>query len=127
MFDVNIHCIVFGVNETLNKRCVLSIDDKEIILPHFKLTQNLLDNINENIIKFLNEYVLVNPLELIPQLINIHHNSLKTTDNSLDITYGFVIDYRSNINPSKAYWIDFDPMKETKISLVLFETMQKLS
>jgi hypothetical protein len=71
--------------------------------------------------------IFVNVLELMPQLINIHHNSLKTSDNTLDVIYGFVVDYQSNINPTQAYWIDFDPIKETKTSLVLFETMQKLS
>ena len=127
MFDINLNCVIFGVNEPLNKKCVLSTDAKEIILPKIKFESSFLNSINENIVKFLHEYILVNPLELMPQLINIHHESLQINIDTLEIIYGFIVDYKSNINPDKAYWIDFDPMQETKYSQLFFETIQKLS
>jgi|694.fasta_scaffold54157_4 hypothetical protein len=125
MFDVNINCVIFGANQSLNKRGVLSLNKDDIILPKLSLTKDLLTNLNNSIISFLKEYVFVNELELIPQLINIHHPLLG--DSSLEVIYGFIIDYNSSINNEKAYWIDFDPLKELKLSPVLFETMQKLS
>ena len=106
---------------------MLSTDTQEIVLPHFPLTSETLDHINETIIKFLKQYIFINDLELIPQLINIHHSALSRNQNSLEIIYGFIIDYNRSIDPTKCYWIDFDPMKENKFSTLFFETMQKLS
>lgn len=128
MFDANVHFVVFGVNESLNKRCVLSTDPKDIVLPKTSLSSDFLKSINEHLIAFLNEYIIANPIELMPQLINIHHACLAQTSetDSLEIIYGFIVDYKNSINDQKAYWIDFDPMKEHKLSLVLLETLQKL-
>lgn len=127
MFNVNIHCVVFGVNASLNKRCVLSVDNDKLVLPKFILQNDLLKNLNENIIKFLKQYVFVNDLELLPQLISLNHVSLNQEQDTLDIVYGFIIDYNSSIDNTKAYWIDFDILKEQPLSLVLLETIQKLS
>ena len=127
MFNANLNCVIFGVNESLNKRCILSTDNSDFMLPKIKLEYSFLDSINEKLIKFLNEYILVNPLELMPQLINIHHKSLETDSETLEIVYGFIVDYNSSINSEKAYWIDFDPVKEYKLSHLFFETIQKLS
>jgi hypothetical protein len=127
MFNINIHCVVFGVNAVLNKRCVLSIDNKEIVFPKFILDNNSLLNINESIIKFLKQYIFVNDLELLPQIINLNHSCLNKETNTLNIVYGFIVNYTSSIDTSKVYWIDFDILKEQPMSLVLIETMQKLS
>jgi hypothetical protein len=127
MFNVNIHCVVFGVNASLNKRCVLSVDNDKLVLPKFILENDLLKNLNENIIKFLKQYVFVNDLELLPQLISLNHVSLNQEQDTLDIVYGFIIDYNSSIDNTRAYWIDFDILKEQQLSLVLLETIQKLS
>jgi hypothetical protein len=127
MFNVNIHCVVFGVNASLNKRCVLSVDNDKLVLPKFILENDLLKNLNENIIKFLKQYVFVNDLELLPQLISLNHVSLNQEQDTLDIVYGFIIDYNSSIDNTRVYWIDFDILKEQQLSLVLLETIQKLS
>lgn len=127
MFNINIHCVVFGVNVSLNKKCILSTDSKEIIFPKFILENNESQNINENLIKFLKQYIFVNNLELLPQIINLNHTSLNKEPNTLDIVYGFIIDYNSSIDTTKVHWIDFDILKEQPLSLVIFETIQKLS
>lgn len=127
MFDINIHCVVFGVNPSLNKRCILSTKAEDIDLPNFKLSVDQASNINQAIIDFLRQYVFVNELELLPQMININSPTLKTEDSILQTVYGFIIDYKSSIDSSKVQWIDFDPLQEHRLSPVIFETMQKLS
>jgi hypothetical protein len=127
MFDVNINCVVFGVNPLLNKRCILSTNFEDIELPNFKLQVEQARNINQSIINFLRQYVFVNELELLPQMVNINSEVLKTEDSILQIVYGFIVDYKSSIDPSKVKWIDFEPLQEHKLSPVIFETMQKLS
>lgn len=125
MFNINIHCIVFGVNEALNKKCILSTMKEDIKPP--TMTLDNLDNINYQIITFLKKFIFVNDLILIPQIINLHSSVLNTESNTLDIAYGFIVDYNSSIDTSQVCWLDFDPMVEHKLSPILFETMQKLS
>lgn len=127
MFNININCVVFGVNELLNKRCVLSTSPTEIILPKFSLDQNQIKQLNKNIITFVKNYAFVSDLELMPQMISFNHDVLNSDPLTLETVYGFIIDYNSNIDPAKCYWIDFDPLKEHRLSVVLFDTMQKLS
>jgi hypothetical protein len=62
-----------------------------------------------------------------PQMISFNQDSLNTDQDTLETVYGFIVDYESNINNEIAYWIDFDPLKEHKLSTVLLETMQKLA
>lgn len=127
-FSINIHCIVFGVNETLNKRCILSTDKEEILFPFFKLDSNHKSNINNATISFLKEFTFVNELALIPQIINLNSNILnENKDDTIDMVFGFIIDYNSSIDNSKVFWIDFDPMIEHKFSPIIFETIQRLA
>lgn len=129
MYDINIHCIIFGVNAGLNKKCILSFNSQDIEFPKLALMPEHTENINSNIIQFLKRYIFINELELIPQIIsfnnqvlNEHHNK-----NEINTVYGFIVDYKSSIDNSKVHWIDFDILKEHKYSTVVFETMQKLS
>lgn len=124
MFNINIHCIVFGVSEPFNKRCILSTTKDDINLPFMSLKNT--NNINSQIIEFLKDFIFVNDLVLIPQIINIHSSILNKENNTIDMLFGFIIDYRSSINETKVFWIDFDPMVEHKLSPIFFETMQKL-
>lgn len=127
MFDVNINCVVFGVNASLNKRCLLSINFEDLQFPQFKLESSQIDNINQSIINFLRQYIFVNELELLPQIISVNSSTLNTTDSTLEMIYGFIVDYNSSIDSSKVRWMDFDPLTEHRLSTVIFETMQKLS
>jgi len=127
MFIINVHCIVFGVSTLLNKRCILSLNKDEINFPKFKLETKDIKNINQSIIDFLKQYIFVNDLVLMPQIINLNSPILNNEENALDIVFGFIVDYQSSLNKDLVHWIDFDPMVENKFSTVLFETMQKLS
>lgn len=126
-FNININCVVFGVSEQLNKKCVLSTDKTNIVFPKLALNTNHLDKINENIISFLKEYIFVSDMELIPQFINIHSKLLQTDINTLEVVYGSIVTYNNNINPSCAFWIDFDMLKEEPVNAILYEVIQKLS
>jgi len=96
MFEINISCVVFGVNPGLNKRCILSIKSEDIELPNFKLSIDQASNINQSIIDFLRQYIFVNELELLPQIININSSKLKTEDHILQtIAKTIIICYKN--------------------------------
>lgn len=126
MFNINAHCVLFGVNEHLNKRAILSTSQEEIIFPVLSFDESSILKINESIIAFLKNYIFVSDLILIPQIINLNSSTLNQNSTTLEMVFGFIVDYNSSIDPSKAFWIDFDPMKECKLSPIIFETIQKL-
>ena len=125
MFNINIHCIIFGVNKHLNKKCILSTTKEDIKFPYMQL--NSVDQINNQIIAFLKTFIFVNDLVLIPQIINLNSVVLNTEENTLDMVFGFIIDYNSSIDTSKVHWLDFDPTIPNKFSSIIFETIQKLT
>lgn len=130
MFNINIHCVIFGVNIKLNKKCILSSNKEDIEFPKLNLQPIHINDINNSIIKFLKQFIFINELELIPQIITINNNLLKSTTNiedEINIVYGFIIDYKSSIDTNNVNWMDFDILKEHKYSTVIFETMQKLA
>lgn len=127
MFNINIHCIVFGVNILLNKRSILSIEENELAFPKLSLKSEDIHQINQTIISFLKTYIFVNDLVLIPQIISLNCETFNTETNTLDMVFGFIVDYNSSIDSSKVYWIDFDPMVEHRLSPIIFETIQKLT
>jgi hypothetical protein len=124
MFNVKINCIIFSTNINLNERYILSLDSTKIVFPSFDLSQNHLDNIEYEIIKFLKNLVFVNDLELLPQLININSKVLSEENNTLNIIYASIINHTKNINNS--YWLTFDILKEQTYSPLIFEAIQKL-
>jgi len=124
MFNVKINCVVFSTNINLNKRYLLSLDSNQIILPSFGLLSEHLENTEYKIIEFLKQFVFVNELELLPQLININSKSLSDNENDLTIVSGFIIIHTNSINNS--HWLEFEFLKEQKYSSMLFEVMQKL-
>lgn len=127
MFDINIHCVVFGVSEPLNKRCILSTNKDDLQLPYFKLEDADKNQINRTITNFLKQFICVNELVLIPQIITLNAKDLnQDTGNILDIVYGFIIDYNSSIDDDKVFWVDFKPMADHKLVSIVLETMQKL-
>lgn len=129
LFKVKLHCVVFGVDVPLNKRCVLSLDKNDIIFPYTEISKdNLLNSIDSFLMEFLKQYIFISDLELIPQFINFYNTQLNKEDNdesdTLNIAYGFIVSYSDNIN--NCFWVDFDPLKEHHYSNILFEVMQKL-
>lgn len=126
LFCPILHCVVFGTNKQTNKKFVLSINRDKIIFPKLSLTKDLLNNdIEDNLIKFLKQYVFVSDMYLMPQLINIHSSIFDTQqENILNIIYGFVIEQTININNS--YWIELDLTKSIPENTLLYEVIHKL-
>lgn len=124
-FNINLNCVVFSTNITLNQRFILSLDQNQIVLPSMSLNDSHLENIDESLIAFLKQYIFVNDLELMPQLINIHSNAIVSNDTkTLNTIYGFIVQHTNSLN--NAFWVEFDLLKEQPYSLLLFEVIQKL-
>jgi hypothetical protein len=128
-FGININCIIFAVDIEKNKRYVLSVNEKEIAFPRLNVTKDLLNSsIEKELITFIKSMVFVNDLELIPQIICLHHPDVISADNSDSIevnsVYGFLINHTNSIKD--CYWIEFDFTKPIHYSNLLFETIQQL-
>lgn len=124
IFKVKINCVVFSTNINLNQRFILSLKNDTIALPSFNLVEEHLENIEYEIIKFLKEFVFVNDIELLPQLININSKVLSKDNQELNILYGSLIKHTENLN--NCYWVPFDLLKEQPYSTLIFEVIQKL-
>lgn len=123
-FTVNLNCVVFSVDMALNKRFIFSTDNSEIKFPVVSLNSDILSNIEDYLVQFLKQYIYVNDLELLPQLIKIHSDTLSEDAETLNVVYGFIVPFTPSINNGS--WIEFQPLKENKQSHILFEVMQKL-
>lgn len=125
-YNINLNCVVFSTNITLNQRLILSINKNEIVLPCLSLNNAILsDGIQDSLIKFLKQYVFVSDLELLPQLISMHSSIIESeNNNTINAVYGFLIKHTESIN--NAFWLQFEILKEQKYSPLLFEVIQKL-
>lgn len=123
-FNIKLYLIVLAIDKQTGKRYVLSLNNDEIILPTISLTKEILENLQNNIVRHIQEFVFANELELMPQLINLHSSNIESVDDELNTIYGFVIDKTDQINNS--HWIEFSYTVPTKYSLVIFETIQNL-
>lgn len=123
-YTVNLNCVVFSANVSLNQRLIFSLDSEKIVLPSLSLTPEVLGNLEESLIKFLKEHIFVSDIDLLPQLINIHSPIISNDTNQLNIVYGFLVPYTFSIN--NGFWIEFELLKEQPYSQLLFEVMQKL-
>lgn len=124
LFTVEVHCVIFGTNIQANKKYVLSIDNNEIVFPKFRLSSSILTDFDKNLLTFVKQYVFVNDIYLLPQIINIHSPILSSENNTLNIIYGFIIEHTTNID--KSFWIEFDFLKPIPQSPLLYEVIQKL-
>lgn len=123
-FNIKLYLIVLAVDKQTGKRYVLSLNNSEIILPTISLTKEILENLQNNIVRHIQGFVFANELELMPQLINLHSSNIESVEDELNTVYGFVIDKTDQINNS--HWIEFSYTNPTKYSLVIFETIQNL-
>lgn len=125
-FDLQLNCVVFSTNVTLNQRLILSLDKDKIVFPSLTLTPEIIDKgIDDSLIQFLKQYVFVSDLELLPQLITLNSTVLSNdTKNTLNVVYGFIVQHTQSIN--NAFWLEFQLLKEQPYSNLLFEVMQTL-
>lgn len=123
-FKVKIYLVVLSTDKKNNKQYILSKDEKDVSLPFIYLDKNILEKLDDNVVKSVQELVFSNELELMPQLISLHNKFIEETPGEINCVYGFVIDKIDNINSS--YWIAFDYFNPNKYSNLIFETIQKL-
>lgn len=124
-FLISANCVVISFeNNTTNSidsTKILSLDKKNLVFPKIHIHHDNIHNINENIINALKQYVVTNYVYLIPQLISV--TQLNSTD-SIDLIYGFFIEYTNNINNS--YWIPMDSSTDSIYYNLIYEVIQKL-
>lgn len=124
-FLISANCVVISFeNNTTNSidsTKILSLDKKNLLFPKIHIHHDNIHNINENIINALKQYVVTNYVYLIPQLISV--TQLNSTD-SIDLIYGFFIEYTNNINNS--YWIPMDSSTDSIYYNLIYEVIQKL-
>jgi hypothetical protein len=126
LYQVRIHCVLFAADISANKKFVLSIDKEKISFPCLELSSENIKEIDYNLVQYLKQYIFVNELELLPQLISLHNMPLANTqEQTLDVVYGFVVGYTENIN-SNAFWHEFDFLESNEYTNTLLEVIQKL-
>lgn len=121
LFKVKIKAIVISTQIHLNKKYLLSTKEKVWDPISFDLNAEILSDLEQNIITKMKEYVFVNDLELLPQLINIKLNENK----ELDIIYGFLINYTESLKDCA--WVEFNLSDEPSYSNLILEVIQKLN
>lgn len=127
-FNNRIHLVILSTDIPKNKKYVLSLDDKQLVLPNFYLDENTYKDIKKGIHDYLTDKIVVNPLELMPSLLSINPSSLPPELNipdTVNIIYGSVIVFNQNIN--NLYWQEFDFLLPHPYSNLLFEVVHNLS
>ena len=125
-FQININCVVLTTDITANKKYVLSLTQEDITLPNLYITKESVANLESNIIDYLKSYLFVSDLELLPQIITLHSDQIKSDENNntLNVVYGFIVSHSQSIN--NAYWVEFSYFNAVSYSNLLFEVIQKL-
>lgn len=125
-FTVKIHCIVIGTDLKNGKQYILSTNADNMQFPGFDLDNNSKLDIEKSIILHLNNYIMCNELELMPQLITLNSECFPKTKkkNVINSVYASIVNTESQIN--NCYWIEFDFSDPIIYSNIIFETIQKL-
>lgn len=121
VFRVKIKTVVISTQIQLNKKYLISTKEKVWDPISFDINTDMFSNLEQNIINKMKEYIFVNELELLPQLINIKLNE----NNELDIIYGFLINYTESLKD--CFWIEFNLSDELSYSHLILEVIQKLN
>jgi hypothetical protein len=123
-FNIQLHTVVIGANLENRKQYVLSLDSKDIVIPSMFLDHITKIDINKTITDFINNYIVADPLVLLPQLIKLHDSSLSKSKNTISPVYGSIVTYRNDLK--QGHWVEFNFVDPTKYSQVIFETIQNL-
>jgi hypothetical protein len=126
VFIAQAKLVVLSTDIANNQQFILSLDELKIELPFLDLTHTETLNIEDSIRTYLKGLVVVSDLEMIPQLISINDPFLPNKlSNSIYIVYGFLISLTPSLN--NCYWHEFQYMKSTEYSNLIFRTIQSLS
>jgi hypothetical protein len=123
-FTIKCYLVILSVDPVkLNNYILL---DQNSNIPNFVLDHSLAKNVQKSTLETAANLLLINELELIPQLISFNTNNIiNANDQELNIVYGFIIDYTTKIN-SSVIWQQFSYLEPNKYSNIIFEVSQKL-
>jgi hypothetical protein len=122
---VKINCVILSTDIQNNKQYILSTDKDSLKLPEYIIDKNSLSKIDISLVEYLkNNYIFVNELELLPQIITLHSKDLDSTEETLNCVYGFVVSKTSNIN--NCFWQSFNLAENQEHAGLILEVIQKL-
>jgi len=125
-FSVYIKYVILSTDIKNRGKYVLSMEKDNISLPTTKCVKSNFVNLKETILEHFKNLVLINPMEMMPRLISVQSEFLPEAKNQdgIYIVYGFLISKSDSLN--NCYWYEFDYMKPTPYSNLLFEVIQNL-
>lgn len=125
-FHVKLYCVLLSTDIPNNKQYILSSKTDEIEIPYFDLDAVMLTNLESDILAKMKELIFVSDIELLPQLISLHNSYLESTDNTLNVVYGFLVKHTDNINTEKVTWQEFNYLTPNKYSNLIMQVIQNL-
>jgi hypothetical protein len=123
LFNINIKPIILTTRIDINKRYILSASENVWTPILLNVEDNMLDNLEQQIITMLKNFIFVNDLELLPQIISVKPN--KEQPNTIDLIYGFLVNYTESLN--NCFWVEFNLDEEKEYSLLILEVIQNLT
>lgn len=131
-FSIKFYFVVLGVDPNNLKQYILLNNDNSI--PSFYLNKDNVNNLEKYSLDFILNLIFVDPVELMPQLINLNSSNIDNKDaNELNLVYGFIVNYTKNIHDS-VVWQEFSYNKSETADGhitdsyrdIIFEVSQKL-
>lgn len=124
-FEVKLNLVVLCTDLPTNKKYILSLSPDEIILPTLSPSKQDIININKYMIDYLQSLrVSSNNIILVPQIISLDSKYIDSDIETLNVVFGFIVDYSSNIINS--HWNEFDYSIPNKYSNLIVEVVQKI-
>lgn len=125
-FNIIANLVVICANLHNGKKYILSLNNNDIKLPSLELDKDKLLVLNRTLMDYLKSLNIGNDNMsiLIPQIISLDSTHIESDSESINVVFGFLVDYYSNIN--NCYWIEFDYGIPNKYSNLIFEVVQKL-
>lgn len=123
-----INLVILSTDIPNNKKYVLSTNKEELYLPGFALNETNSIDIENAILEYLKDTLVVSPLELRPSLLSINAKSLPMEikkANEINMVYGSIIPLTQNLHG--VYWQEFDFFLPHTYSNLLFEVVHSLT
>lgn len=109
-YEILFNCVILSYNPKDEMTYVLSTNKDEIDFIQLPLTKDILDNYNNNIGKFIQNFftIEIEGFELYPQLIKFHDPLINNnSENIINCIFGFLITFTDKIKDN-VFWIPFN-------------------
>lgn len=125
---VNANLVIVSVDMSENKTYILSKinNDKEFDFPVVTVTDE-----NKNVLEevFINKILGIidcHELELFPQIITHHDDTISDEENTMNMVVGFLVTYKENTKHNEYRWVEFDYSKNAEPNNTIYRTIQRL-